>query len=95
MPRRKASDSISEVLASAEVLRNRIAALSAEVREATKELALAIVNLHGKKRGRPPGKRPRPVASEDAHEVGTVGHPAGRERLEDLPRQQLPYRNIA
>ena len=60
MPRRKASDSISEVLASAEVLRNKIAALSSEVREATKELALAIVNMHAKKRGRPPGKRPPP-----------------------------------
>ena len=90
MPRRKASDSISEVLASAEVLRNKIAALSSEVREATKELALAIVNLHVKKRGRPQARDPVPVASRDPHEVDVVGSRAGLGRLVDLTRQQLP-----
>jgi len=60
MPRRKTSDSIAGVLASAEHLRNRIVSLPGEIAEATKDLALAIVSLPEKRRGRPPGKRGRP-----------------------------------
>jgi hypothetical protein len=54
MPRRKASQSIAAILASAENLRNRITVLPAEVRNGTKELALAILTPPARRRGRPP-----------------------------------------
>ena len=62
MPRRKASQSIAVVLTSAENLRNRITALPAEVRDGTRELALAILALPARRRRRPPKPgRPRKV----------------------------------
>jgi len=62
MPRRRASQSIAVVLASAENLTNRIAALPAEVRDGTRELALAILALPARRRGRPAKlERPRKV----------------------------------
>jgi len=62
MPRRKASQSVAVVLASAENLRNRITILPAEVRDGTRELALAILALPARRRGRPPKLgRPRKV----------------------------------
>jgi hypothetical protein len=48
------------IQASAENLRNKIVALPSEIAEGAKELALAIVSLPAKRRGRPPGKRGRP-----------------------------------
>lgn len=59
MPRRKTSASISNVLASAENLRNTINALPTQVRDQTKELALAIVTQPAKRVGRPPGRPPK------------------------------------
>jgi len=89
MPRKKASDSISEVLTSAEVLRNKIASLSAEVREGTKELALAIVNMQGKRRGRPPGKRNRPRGKRGRPRA-RLGRPPGRPRKAGRPPKAAP-----
>lgn len=60
MPRRKASESIAGVLSSAENLRNAINALPVNVRDKTRDLALAIVAAAPKKRGRPPRKRGKP-----------------------------------
>ncbi len=58
MPRRKKSSSIiSEVLTSAENLRNSLNAVPAEVQEKIRDLALVIVSKTEKRRGRPPGKR--------------------------------------
>jgi hypothetical protein len=82
MPRKKASHSISEVLTAAELLRNKIESLSAEVRECTKELALAIVNMQAKRRGRPPGKRGPPR--------GRRGRPPGRPRKVGRPPKAAP-----
>jgi len=82
MPRRKTSDSIASVLASAEGLRNRIVALPAEIRDGTKDLALAIVALPAKRRGRPPGKRGRPRARR--------GRPPGRPRKVGRPPKAVP-----
>ena len=59
-------------MASAEHLRNRIVSLPGEIAEATKDLALAIVRLPEKRRGRPPGKRVRPRRRP--------GRPPGRPR---------------
>jgi hypothetical protein len=56
MPRRKASESIANVLSEAESLRRALSTLPDAVRDKTKELALAIVAMTPKKRGRPPGK---------------------------------------
>ena len=56
MPKRKASDPISDIMAAAEELRKKIAALPVELRDATKELSHAVLNVSGKRRGRPPGK---------------------------------------
>lgn len=57
MPRRRTSESITSVLTSAENLRNAVNALPEEMREKTRELALAIVGTTPKRRGRPPRKR--------------------------------------
>lgn len=81
MPRKKTYDSISDVLTSAEALRNKIASLPAEVREGTKELALTIICLHAKKRGPPPGKLVRP---------GRRGRPPGRPRKVGRPPKATP-----
>jgi len=89
MPRKKASDSISDVLASAEALRDKIASLSAEVREGTKELALAIINLHAKKHGRPPSKRARPHR-KPGRPRGRRGRPPGRPRKVGRPPKATP-----
>jgi len=82
MPRRKASDSIAGVLSLAEGLRNRITALPAEIRDGTKELALAIVTRTGKRRGRPPGRRGRPP--------GRRGRRLGRPRKVGRPPKAMP-----
>jgi hypothetical protein len=84
MPRKKASHSISEVLTAAELLRNKIASLSAEVREDTKKLALAIVNMQAKRRGRPPGKKNRPRRKR-GRPRGRRGRPPGRPRKVGRP----------
>jgi len=60
MPRRKASESIANVLLSAENLRNAVNALPADIREKTRDLALTIVAAVPKRRGRPRGRRGRP-----------------------------------
>lgn len=76
MPRRRASQSIAAVLGSAENLRDRIAALPAEVRDETKELALAVLALRARRRGRPPklGRpRGRPRKVRRPRKVATVG----------------------
>jgi len=54
MQRRRASQSIAVALASAESLTNRMAVLPAEVRDGTTELALAILALPARRRGRSP-----------------------------------------
>jgi len=64
MPRRKTSDSIANVLSIAEGIRKQISALPVEIRERTKDLALAIVTRVPRRRrrrrkarkGRPPGR---------------------------------------
>ena len=89
MPRKKPCDSISEVLTSAEALRNKIASLPAEVREGTKELTLAIVNMHGKRRGRPLGKRNRPRRKR-GRPRGRGGRPPGRPRKAGSPPKAVP-----
>jgi hypothetical protein len=71
MPRRKASRSIATALASAENLRNRIATLPAEVRDATKQLALAILALPIRRRG-PRAKLERPRKVVRPPKVGAV-----------------------
>jgi hypothetical protein len=85
MPRRKTSDSIAHVLGIAEGIRNQINALPAEIREKTKDLALAIVTRaavrrrrrrRGRPRGRPPG-RPR-------------GRPRGRPPGRPKAQPQMP-----
>jgi hypothetical protein len=63
-------------LASAESLRNRIVSLPGEIAEATKDLALAIVSMPQKRRGRPPGKRGR---------ARRAGRPPGRPRKVGRP----------
>ncbi|MGQ9543749.1 MAG: hypothetical protein ACUVTM_06685 [Candidatus Bathyarchaeia archaeon] len=56
MPRRKASSVISDVLASAENLKNSIGALPAEMRDKIMDLALTVITQPVKRRGRPPRK---------------------------------------
>lgn len=89
MPRRKASDSIGGVLAAAEGLRNKIGALPAEIREGTKDLALTIVNMTAKRRGRPPGKRGRPRGRR-GRPLGKRGRPRGRPRKVGRPPKAAP-----
>jgi len=57
MPRRRASDIISEVLTSAENLRNSLNAVPGEIKGTIRDIALSIVNKPVKRRGRPPAKR--------------------------------------
>jgi hypothetical protein len=62
MPRRRASNIIVDVLASAEKLRDDISALPSEIQGKIKDLALAMVTQPVRRRGRPPKKirgRPR------------------------------------
>jgi hypothetical protein len=89
MPRRKASDSIANVLSLAEGLRNRITALPAEIRDGTKDLALAIVTRTGKRRGRPPGKRGRPRGRR-GRPPGRWGRRPGRPRKVGRPPKAAP-----
>ncbi len=60
MPRRKTSNTISDVLNSAENLKNSIAAVPADIQDGIRDLALAIISKPVKRRGRPPKKRVRP-----------------------------------
>ncbi len=57
MPRRKSSSIISEVLTSAESLRNSINAVPAEIKGTIRDIVLSIVNKPVKRQGRPLGKR--------------------------------------
>jgi hypothetical protein len=56
MPRRRSSDIISDVLASAESLRKDIGSLPEEIRDSMRELVLKMVSEPKRKRGRPPKK---------------------------------------
>jgi len=75
MPRRKTSESIAGVLSFAENLRNAINNLPDQIREKTRDLALAIVTTIPKRRGRPPGRprkrrgRPRKKVEERPQET--------------------------
>ena len=71
MPRRKTSNLISNVLASAERLKKDISSVPIEIQGKLQELAMAIVSKPAKRRGRPPKKRGRPRKS---------GRPRKRER---------------
>ncbi|MBS7622774.1 hypothetical protein KEJ39_03760 [Candidatus Bathyarchaeota archaeon] len=54
MPRRRSSDIISGVLASAESLRRDIGSLPEEIRGGVRELVLKMVSEPERRRGRPP-----------------------------------------
>jgi hypothetical protein len=56
MPRKKSSNLISNVLASADRLKNDISAVPIEIQDKLQELAMAIVSKPVKRRGRPPKK---------------------------------------
>jgi len=73
MPRKKTSGVIANVLSTAEQLRNAIATLEIDIRDKTRDLALAVVNQPIKRRGRPPKKLGRPRGRPR-------GRPKGRPR---------------
>jgi hypothetical protein len=60
MPRRKASNIVSDVLTSAENLRDNISALPVELRDKIRDLALTVITQPMKRPGRPPKKAGRP-----------------------------------
>jgi hypothetical protein len=60
MPRKKASNVIADVFASAEILRKDIGALPTEIRDKIRDLALAMISQPVKRRGRPQKKAGRP-----------------------------------
>ena len=71
MPRKKSSNLISKVLASAERLKNDISAVPIEIQDKLQELAMAIVSKPVKRRGRPPKKRGRPRKRGRTRKTGT------------------------
>jgi hypothetical protein len=92
MPRRKASDSIVNVLSIAERIRNQISGLPIEIRDRTKDLALAIVTrVPGKRRRRLGGRTGRPQVKPRGL---PRGRPKGRpkRRRRGRPRGRPPGR---
>ncbi|MBS7651086.1 MAG: hypothetical protein QXI59_03710 [Candidatus Bathyarchaeia archaeon] len=74
MPRRKQSSLVAEVLSSAESLKENIESLPPNIRDKIREIALSMIAMPVKRRGRPPkveGKRRRgrPPKTEAAAEI--------------------------